>query len=126
MNAEDKYLARVLFKNKIYESDGNAFEQFFSSIMFIHDKDFTQIKPWGNLGDRSCDGCNKNTKTYYQVYAPENPSNSYNAAVNKLQHDFQGLISYWSPIEQFFFVFNDKFKGVNAQHISNGLYCKNI
>ena len=30
MNAEDKYLARVLFKNKIYESDGNAFEQFFS------------------------------------------------------------------------------------------------
>jgi len=118
MNAEDKYLARILFKNKIYESEGNAFEQFFSSIMFIHDKDFTQIKPWGNLGDRSCDGCNKNTKTYYQVYAPENPSNSYNAAVSKLQHDFRGLISYWSPIEQFFFVFNDKFKGVNAQCIS--------
>ncbi len=117
MDTNSKYFARVLFQNQIYKSEGNTFEQLFSSIMFIYDKDFNQIKPWGNLGDRKCDGCNRKLNTYYQVYAPEIPENSYKEVISKLTRDFKGLITYWSPVEKFFFVFNDKYKGINAESV---------
>lgn len=114
MNIQEKALARLLFQNKIYNAVGQKFEDIFTAIMNYTDKDFQQIKPWGSIGDRKNDGYIKSKGIYYQVYAPEEISTSYTNAVSKLKTDFCGLAAQWSPINEFYFVINDKYKGVNA------------
>ncbi|MGE5342189.1 MAG: ABC-three component system protein [Candidatus Omnitrophota bacterium] len=115
MNTEEKYLARIFFRNKIYSADGQAFEDLFTQIMSYAYDDFQQIKPWGKLGDRKSDGHRTTENIYYQVYAPEDNQKSYHSVVEKIQRDFCGLIEYWNPVREFYFVLNDKFNGVNPQ-----------
>ena len=79
-----------MFQNKIHKSDGQAFEDIFTSIMNYVDNDFMSIKPWGNIGDRKNDGYIKRTGTYYQVFAPEDIKNSYPQTIKKLNEDLQG------------------------------------
>jgi len=114
MTVEEKALARVLFKNKIYEADGQKFEDIFSAIMRYAEPDFQSIKPWGNIGDRKNDGYIKNKGIFYQVYSPEDIKTSYPAVISKLKTDFNGLITQWTPVKEFYFVVNDKYKGINA------------
>lgn len=114
MNSQEKALLRVMFKNKIYQSDGQVFEDLFTSVMNYAEKDFRTIKPWGNIGDRKNDGYIKSTGTFYQVFAPEEIEKSYPNTVKKIHTDFNGLIEQWSSVSSFYFVINDKYKGVNA------------
>lgn len=114
MTREQQYLAHLMFKNKVFESDGNAFECFFTKVMSCHNANFQQVKPQGRIGDRKNDGFDKTTGTYYQVYAPEEIGKKETNAISKLKEDFNGLYSYWQklcPIHHFFYVINDKFKG---------------
>lgn len=114
MNVQEKSLARKLFQLKIFKSDGQAFEDLFTEVMNYSERDFQSIKPWGNIGDRKNDGYIKTKGIYYQVYAPEDIQKSYLDAVKKLRIDFEGLLRQWSPVNEFYFVINDKYKGVNA------------
>ncbi len=119
MNSVEKTLARILFRNRINQSDGNAFEDLFTRIMNYAEHDFQQIKPWGNIGDRKNDGYIKSKGIFYQVFAPEEIQQSYPAVVKKLLKDFDGLKKQWSPVNEFYFVVNDKYKGVNADSEKN-------
>lgn len=114
MNNEELALARILFVNKILTSEGNKFEQLFTQIMNYHSRDFEQIKPWGPIGDRKNDGFIRNLGIYYQVYAPEEIETNYPEVIKKLGEDFKGLLLHWKVIKEYYFVVNDKYKGVNA------------
>ena len=111
---DEKTIARNLFKLLIHEADGVVFERLFTSIMDYAEPDFRQIKPWGNIGDRKNDGYIKSKGIFYQVFAPEDIRLKYSETVSKLKNDFTGLLSQWSPVNEFYFVMNDKYKGVNA------------
>lgn len=114
MTRDEKHISRILFKNKIHEADGQKFEDLFSAIMNYKEPDFTQIKPWGNIGDRKNDGYIRNKGIYFQVHAPENIKKSYPEVIKKIQTDFSGLQSQWNNIQEFYYVINDKYNGVNA------------
>lgn len=114
MNRDEKVDAREKFKRKIHEADGQAFEDIFTAIMKYAEPDFRSIKPWGDIGDRKNDGYVKSKGAFYQVYSPENIDNSYPKVIKKLKADFTGLSNQWSPIKEYYFVVNDKYKGVNA------------
>ena len=114
MNIPEKTLVRYLFQNKILKADGQAYEDIFTAIMNYAESDFRSIKPWGNIGDKKNDGYIKSKGIFYQVYAPEDIRKSYTDAVSKLKTDFDGLRTQWPPINEFYFVVNDKYKGVNA------------
>jgi len=114
MTTDEKYILRILFKNKIHEANGQIFEDIFSSILNYSEPSFQQIKPWGNIGDRKNDGYVKNQGIYYQVFAPENIQKSYPDVIKKIAIDFNGLTSQWTNIQVFYFVVNDKYKGVHA------------
>lgn len=114
MNIQEKTFARQLFQNKILKADGQIFEDMFSAVMNYAEADFQQIKPWGNIGDRKNDGYIKTKGIFFQVYAPEDIRKSYTNVVSKLKYDFNGLKAQWTPINEFYFVVNDKYKGVNA------------
>ncbi|MBN4049989.1 hypothetical protein JYT17_00030 [Nitrospira defluvii] len=114
MNNQEKALARKLFKLKIHEANGQAFEDLFTAIMNYAEPDFQAIKAWGNIGDRKNDGYIKSKGIFFQVFAPEEIGKSYVDVVKKLKDDFNGLLNHWSPVNEFYFVVNDKYKGVNA------------
>lgn len=114
MNREEKYIARVMFKLKVYESNGQAYEDLFVKVMQYNNPNFQSVKPQGQFGDRKNDGFDKTTGSYYQVYAPENLEKSQSTAIDKLNTDFDGLYKHWNhlyPINEFFYVLNDKYKG---------------
>lgn len=118
MTLDEKIYAKMRFDLLVYRLNGNAFEEFFVRIMVAENTNFIPVKPQGRLGDRSNDGFNPSSGTYYQVYAPENPSASISSSITKLHHDFTGLHSYWNtstPIKEFKFVVNDKYMGVGPQ-----------
>jgi hypothetical protein len=115
MNKNTRYIARLIFQNHVYSCDGAAFENFFTQVMQCHNPNFRQVKPQGQYGDRKNDGFDHTAGTYYQVYAPEDIRTREKEAIDKLVTDFGGLYSYWqdiTPIKNFFYVVNDKYKGV--------------
>jgi hypothetical protein len=117
MNIGTRYIARLIFQNRIYSCDGSAFEVFFTQVMQRHNPNFRQVKPQGQYGDRKNDGFDNTTGTYYQVYAPEDIKTKEKETIDKLATDFTGLYSYWqsiTPIRFFFYVVNDKYKGAYA------------
>jgi hypothetical protein len=116
MNIDERYIARIMFQNKILGKSGSEFETFFTQIMNYAYQDFKQIKPQGRKGDRKNDGYIPSRGAYYQVYAPENPSsaNTPGKAAKKAKEDFNGLIQYWKSLcepKEYYFVFNDKYHG---------------
>lgn len=114
MNSQEKALYRILYQNRVFKSDGQLFENLFTDIMTYSNSEFERIKAWGNIGDRKNDGYIKNEGTYFQVFAPEDIRKSYTDVVSKIQTDFNGLKKHWNPVNNFYFVVNDKFNGVNA------------
>lgn len=114
MNSQEKALARKIFKLKIHEANGQKLEDIFTAIMNYAEPDFQQIKPWGNIGDRKNDGYIKSKGIFFQVFAPEDIQKSYSDVISKLEKDFEGLKSQWDTINEFYFVVNDKYKGINA------------
>ncbi len=142
MTTEEKYIARIQFKNRLLSSHGQTFEDLFIRVMQAFDSDFRPVKPQGREGDKKNDGFNKKTGQYYQVYSPENPANKEKESLEKISNTITGLIDFWqtiSPIKKFYWVFNDHYQGVypsveqklseiEKQHkiSSNPFLCKNI
>lgn len=119
-SANEKYIARIMFQNKVYEHDSQAFESLFTRVMQKNNKNFEQVKPYGNIGDWKNDGFDKSLGEYYQVYSPEDitKANTVSNAETKLTADFEGLYSHWNslyPINRFNFVINDKYKNAPPQ-----------
>lgn len=122
MRTEDKYIAKILFKNKVLQFKGQAFEDFFVSVMTKANTEFQAVKAHGNIGDRKNDGFIRSTGTYYQVFAPEDitKDKTINEAVNKLEEDFKGLCKHWNDvckIQKYYFVINDRYQGLPPQII---------
>ena len=124
MMREELHLARVLFKLRVHESDGQAYQDLFVKVMQHANPNFRPVKPHGKEGDQKNDGFDKTNGIYYQVYAPEDLKPNVQTAVSKLSGAFQGLLDYWnyqvSPIKAYYFVLNDKYKGAYPE-IERGL-----
>ncbi|WP_373548988.1 ABC-three component system protein [Haliscomenobacter sp.] len=114
MNNAERYFAKILFRNKIYEYKGAEFQKFFVEIMGRANPHFRTIKPQGPLGDWKNDGYDDKVGVFYQVYAPEQPEEiDVPKTVKKLVESFEGIIEKWNhltPVLRFYFVFNDEFR----------------
>lgn len=119
MKKEDKYVAKILFQNRVLQYKGQSFEDFFVSIMTKSNPEFQAVKAYGNMGDQKNDGFVRSTGTYYQVFAPEEitKDKTIKEAVKKLETDFKGLFEKWNDsckLQKFYFVVNDKYEGLPA------------
>lgn len=118
MNNADKIYATLRFKNKIYESQGQTFEDFFVLIMTKVYENFQPVRAYGRIGDKKNDGFDKTTGAYYQVFSPEDitKNSTIREAVSKLENDFRELYENWNNcclIKKYYFVINDKYKGID-------------
>ena len=125
----DRYIADILFRIKILQYKGQAFEDFFVFVMTKAEPNFQPVKADGNIGDRKNDGFVSQTGIYYQVYAPRdvNKEKTVGDAVKKLETDFKGLYDKWNnicAIKKFYFVVNDRYEGLPAPIIQKALELK--
>jgi hypothetical protein len=116
MDSASKLVARNMFKLRVHEAKGSAFQRLFERVMGYKYRDFTPIRPYGNVGDRKNDGYIRSSGLYFQVFAPENPTSRDTAveAAKKAATDFNGLKAHWGSqtlVREFRFVFNDEYRG---------------
>jgi len=119
MTKAEYYIAKIIFKNKILQYKGQAFEDFLIQIMEKYNSNFKPIKAYGNIGDKKNDGFDPTTGTYYQIFAPEDilKDRTINEAVKKLKEDFESLYEKWDnlcSIKKYYFAVNDRYNGVPA------------
>ena len=96
------------FENRYLTQKGNAFQDFFSSIMEKrYPGDFQRVKPWGNVGDQKNDGYLKSRRMLFQCYAPNEVQAV--ATIKKIEDDFQGALPYWRDyFDTWVFVHNSR------------------
>lgn len=128
-NAEH-YIAKIIFSNHILQYTGQQYEDFFVSVMTKANPNFQPVKAYGKIGDMKNDGFDHTTGTYYHIFSPEDitKDTTIREAVKKLKTDFSGLYNHWNglcPIKKFFFVVNDKYKGLPAPIIQMALELDN-
>lgn len=131
MTNEERYIARILLKNRILGYNGQKFEDLFVEVMTKANTEFQAVKAYGNIGDKKNDGFIRSVGTYYQVFAPEDIGNNKTIydAVSKLETDFRGLVKNWDDvckIKKFFFVINDKYAGIPAPVLEKVIELSNL
>ena len=109
------YWYRLLFKVKLYEVAGEAFQHLVNSVLGATFQGFQSIAPWGSAGDGGNDGWVKDEGRYFQVYGPR-ASSSWKpvTAAQKATEDFAKLKAQWSGMRRYTFVLNDRFDGIPA------------
>jgi hypothetical protein len=115
MNANDKYFASVLFKLKVYRSDKQGYEDLFTQVMSMANSNYRNPKPQGSLGDGKCDGFDKTTGKFYQIYAPEDLKGNEQTVISKFDESLKVIIDEWNdiaPVKEFYISLNDKYKGI--------------
>lgn len=108
----ERIIERAFFKAKVLGLFGQAYEDFFSSIMQYKDREFRPVKAQGAKGDGGNDGFQHTNGTYYQVYAPEHIEPT--KAITKMNKDVDKIFSIWHPFlacKRFIFVLNDRYTG---------------
>jgi hypothetical protein len=117
LQSQTNYIKRIQFKLKVYESDYQAYEDLFCRVMKHANPNFYKVEPYGNVGDEGCDGFDPDKGIYYQIYAPK--TIELKKVTDKLNANFERLYLKWNtrsntPVEEFYFVMNDKYKGTRV------------
>jgi hypothetical protein len=100
------------FSHDFRSKFGTEFQDFFTSIMErVYLTDFQRIKPYGNIGDRKCDGYHRSLNRVYQVYAPEKMQSA--ETIKKIDEDFRGAKAQWLEMRSWTFVHN-QWRGIPA------------
>ncbi len=95
------------FEARRLKASGDEFQRLFEDIMVRAKPGFMRIRPYGNIGDRKCDGLFQADSTFYQVYSPDELKQA--DLQQKINEDLDGAILQWSDgIKNWIFVYNVK------------------
>jgi hypothetical protein len=73
MTSEQRSWWKISLELKLRKSSGDAFQEFFSVTMAeAHGSDFVRVRPYGQLGDKGCDGYLQSTGAVYACYGALN------------------------------------------------------
>lgn len=91
MNATQEYWWKISLALKLRQSSGDAFQDFFSSVMEkLHGDDFVRVRPFGKKGDKGCDGYLQSNGQIFQCYGAVNGAkDKVNYLIGKMEEDFE-------------------------------------
>ena len=73
MTPEQRYWWRIALELKLRKCSGDAFQDFFSNLMEkVHGSDFVRVRPFGQLGDKGCDGYLQSSGKVFACYGALN------------------------------------------------------
>jgi hypothetical protein len=95
------------FKYQCHECTPAEFQRIFENIIKRAKPEFIQIKPYGNIGDRKCDGLFHAEGTVFQVYSPDELKQA--DLQKKIKDDCDGAVKHWKKkLKTWTFVFNSR------------------
>lgn len=88
--AQQRFYWRVALELKLRKSNGDAFQDFFSTVMgHLHGDDFVRVRPYGARGDKGCDGYLLSSGQLFQCYgALAGEKKQVNTLTSKMKDDF--------------------------------------
>lgn len=95
------------FKYQCHECSPADFQRLFENIIKRARPEFMQIRPYGNIGDRKCDGLFLADSTVFQVYSPDELKLA--EVQKKIDEDLDGAVEHWGDsIKTWVFVYNTR------------------
>lgn len=95
------------WKLRCHEATPTEFQALFENMMKRVDPAFIQIRPYGNIGDRKCDGLYFQDGVGFQVYSPDELKQAQ--VVAKIEEDLAGAVEHWGEgdrLKTWVFVYN--------------------
>jgi hypothetical protein len=87
------------FETRYRRARGTAFQDLFRKIMKrAHGDEFAEVRPHGSLGDYSCDGYLRTTRTVFACYAPKSTRSRPAQTVEKVRGDHRGALVHWKAL----------------------------
>lgn len=123
------------WKLRCHEGSAEDFQKLFENVIKRAHPEFMQIRPYGNVGDRKCDGLFFEDGVVFQVYSPDELKQAEVQA--KIEEDLAGAVDHWRDrgLKRWVFVYNcrrglppdipatlktqqGKYPGVELDHLS--------
>ncbi len=84
------YQHKISLRLKLRESSGDAFQEFFSTVMGkLHPDDFVRVRPFGQKGDKGCDGYLRSRGQLFACYGALNgDKRKVDYLISKMDDDF--------------------------------------
>lgn len=84
------YQHKISLRLKLRQSSGDAFQDFFSTVMGkLHSDDFVRVRPFGQKGDKGCDGYLQSSGQLFACYGALNgDKGKVDYLVSKMDQDF--------------------------------------
>jgi hypothetical protein len=113
----ERMFVRSMFRDRMAELYGDAFEDFFDRLMVARYPDFVPVRTHGNIGDLSADGLRLHSGRLYACYAPEVfDAENARKVENKFTSDLTGaLVKRPGQFQTFVFVYNDPRGGLHPE-----------
>jgi len=86
-----EYRWKISLRLKLRQTNGDYFQDFFSQMMVhLHGSDFIRVRPFGQKGDKGCDGYLQATGAVFQCYGALNGDKSkVDYLISKMKEDFE-------------------------------------
>ena len=93
------------FEIRRLKRSSDDFQQLFEDIMVRAKPGFVRVRPYGNIGDRKCDGLFREDSTFFQVYSPDELEQA--KVQKKIDEDLDGAFEHWgNGLKTWVFVYN--------------------
>lgn len=93
------------FRLKCLECPPSEFQSLFEKVTKTARPEFMQIRPYGNMGDKKCDGLFETDGHVFQVYSPDRLKQQ--ELIKKIDEDLDGAVKHWQhQMKHWTFVYN--------------------
>lgn len=101
----------LVWEIKCADASGEEFQKLFESVVSKTDTRFMAIRPYGNIGDRKCDGLFFHDGVVFQVYSPDELTQA--ETQKKIEEDLAGAVAHWGPegldmLKKWVFIYNTR------------------
>lgn len=113
----ERMFVKTMFRDRMADLNGLAFEDFFIRIMTARYADFVEVRTHGSIGDLSSDGLRLHDGKLYACYAPETfDADSARDVKKKFTGDLTGALAKRAgEFQTFVFVYNDPRRGLHPE-----------
>ncbi|MCY7276206.1 MAG: NACHT domain-containing protein, partial [Phormidesmis sp. CAN_BIN44] len=93
------------FEIRRLKRSSDDFQQLFEDVMVRARPGFIRVRPYGNIGDRKCDGLFRDDSIFFQVYSPDELEQA--KVQKKIDEDLDGVVAHWGDgFKTWIFVYN--------------------
>ncbi len=119
MSPIQQYWWRVGLELKLRQSSGEAFQDFFADLMSAaHGDGYVRVRPYGQLGDKGCDGYLASSGRVHACYGAVNADGSKVAyLIGKMETDFAKAKAHLGAVMKQWFVTHNLVDGLPIEAV---------